>query len=358
MKMVLIAIIFSLFTQISFAQEVYQDFRGTLRAKVVEIVLEEQRNVPGTDTVTQFQTIKAEILEGEKRGDIVIVENDYLKLEKGDSFFLNYLVTIDGDELYSVSEPDRRNGLYILIGLFVASVLIFGGWQGLRSLLSLFGSLFIIVYLLLPNILKGYSPLVIAIGLSIVIVALTMYLTHGFNRRTHSAFLGTVISILITGLLATYAVSMTHLSGFSSDEVIYLNLDTKGMLDFSKLLLGAIIIGALGVLDDITITQATVVEEIKNTDVNLSRTEVYKKALRVGREHVGALVNTLALAYAGASLPLLLLFYNSPEATSMILNREIFAVEVVRTIVGSIGLILAVPLTTAISTFALVSSRE
>lgn len=149
---------------------------------------------------------------------------------------------------------------------------------------------------------------------------------------------------------------MAKLSGFGSDEAVYLNFNTHGSLDFAGLLLGGIIIGTLGVLDDIAITQTAVVRELLHTDGNLTKKDIYRKALNVGREHVGALVNTLALAYTGASLPLVLLLSQSTMPALFLINSEVFATEIIRTVVGSIGLIMTVPITTALAVLYLSKS--
>lgn len=158
-----------------------------------------------------------------------------------------------------------------------------------------------------------------------------------------------MIAVLITGLFALFAVAITSLSGFTGDESTYLNLGTGGTLDFTGLLLGAIIIGILGVLDDIAVTQAAVVSELYDSNPKMSKKEVYSRALRIGREHVGALVNTLVLAYTGASLPILLYFKLADMNFDSVVNLEIFATEIVRAIVGSIGLILTVPIVTILA---------
>ncbi|MBI2023877.1 YibE/F family protein [Candidatus Giovannonibacteria bacterium] len=344
------------FPLVSTGQELYQDTKGTFRAKVLEIISEEKTILPVTETEVLVQTLSAEILDGNKKGEIITIENDFVKLSKGDEFFVNYLVTIDGQEIYSVFEPDRRQTLWIFLVIFMVVVIFFGGFQGIRSLFSLAAGFFVIIYFLLPSILRGVSPLLAGIGFSILILAFAMYLTHGFKRRTHAAFIGTVLTIIIVGILASLAVSSAKLSGFASDEAVYLNLDTRGKLNFAELLVVAIIIGALGILDDIAITQASVIETLKNNLPDIKRRKAYLEALKVGREHVGALVNTLALAYVGASLPLLLLFYGTDQTQSwsIITNREIFATEIIRTIAGSIGLILAVPITTALAVLMLI----
>jgi len=335
------------------AQEIHQDVQGVWRARVTEVVEQERRNIPGTNTDTLYQKIEAEILEGEKKGDIVTIENDYLELKKGDAFFLFHTIDINDIERYSVRDVDRRFTLGLFVGLFIFVILAFGGKQGLRSLLSLAGSFFVILYVLVPSLLGGFPPVPTSIAIAAVILFLAIFLTHGFNRESLVAFIGTVSGVILTGVLAYFGVKFAHLSGFASDESVYLNFATRGGLDFSGLLLGGIMIGVLGVLDDIAVTQSAVVSELYSSAPNLSKSEVYKKALRVGKEHVGALVNTLALAYTGASLPLLLLFSNSESSFLSIINQEIFATEIIRTIIGSIGLILTVPITTLLAVYML-----
>jgi uncharacterized membrane protein len=336
------------------AQELIQDTVEIMKAKVVEVVSQEKKEVPGTDVQSVYQTIKAEILEGDKKGEVVTIENDYLVLEKGDKFFLRHSIDgMDGREMYSVRDVDRQGVILGFIILFAVVIIIFSGRQGVRSLISLAGSFFVILYVLVPSLLKGYPPVLTSIAIAAVILFLAIFLTHGFNRESTVAFTGTVMAVILTGVLAYLGVELASLSGFASDEAVYLNFNTRGTLDFAGLLLGGIMIGVLGVLDDIAITQAAVVSELYNSASHLSRKEIYMKAIRVGKEHVGALVNTLALAYTGASLPLLLLFSTSDSSMGSIINQEIFATEIIRTTVGSIGLILTVPITTLLAVYML-----
>lgn len=336
------------------AQELIQDKVEIVKARVVEVLSQETKNVPGTDVQSVYQTITAEVLEGDQKGKVVTIENDFLVLKEGDRFFLYHSIDgLDGRESYSVRDIDRRGVILGFIALFMAVVLIFSGKQGLRSILSLAGSFFVILYVLIPSLLQGYPPVLTSIGIAAVILFLAIFLTHGFNRESTVAFTGTVTAVILTGLLAFLGVTLARLSGFATDEAVYLNFSTRGTLDFAGLLLGGIMIGVLGVLDDIAVTQAAVVSELYNSASHLSKKDVYKKAIRVGKEHVGALVNTLALAYTGASLPLLLLFSTSESSMSSIINQEIFATEIIRTVVGSIGLILTVPITTLLAVYML-----
>lgn len=335
------------------AQEVHNDYQGTWRGEVVEVLENENREIPGIDTAYLFQTIKAEVLDGPRKGEVITIENDYLELEKGDKFYFNYLVDVNGVEQYGIIGIDRRLSLLFLVLLFVGTVVLFGGRQGLRSLSALAGSFFAIFYILLPGILKGWNPIVASVLVASGILFAAIFFTHGFNRESLVAFTGTMIAVLLTGVLAMIAVKMTSLTGFTGDESTYLNLSTKGTLDFAGLLLGAIIVGVLGVLDDIAVTQAAIVTELYGSNPDLTRREVYKKAIRIGREHVSALVNTLVLAYTGAALPLLLYFRLSDMDFGSVVNLEIFATEIVRAIVGSMGLIFTVPIVTVLAVFYL-----
>lgn len=331
------------------AQTLHNDYQGTWRGEVLEILNEEVREIPGTDTEHLYQNISVKILDGPQEGSVIEIENDYLELDKGDKFYFNYYVYLDGTEEYGVTNIDRKDSLIFLGLIFIFAVILFGRWQGVRSLLALAGSFLAIFYILIPGILNGWDPILASVLVASGILFAAIFFTHGFNRESLVAYAGTMIAVLLTGIFATFSIQITDLSGFSSEASTYLNFNTRGSIDFVALLLGAIIIGVLGVLDDIAVTQAAIVTELYTSNPEIKRMEVYKKAMRIGREHVGALVNTLILAYAGASLPLLLHAYMVSSSASMAINSELFATEIVRAIVGSIGLILAVPIVTLLA---------
>jgi len=343
------------------AQELVPDTVVTMKARVIEVTAQELREVAGTELSSTYQTITAAILDGPEEGQTVTIENDYLELAAGDTFYLMHTTSpLDGTDYYSVVERDRTPVLLGLLLLFIATVLLFGGKQGARGLVALLASFVFIGAFLLPGILHGYSPVAVSILVASLIVLIGSYVTHGFTRTTSAAVVGMIITIGLTGLLAYLAIRFTHLQGWSGDEVTYLNLNARGTIDLTGLLLGGILIGLLGVLYDAAIGQAVSVEELASAGKHLGRREIYLRALRIGREHVGALVNTLAIAYAGAALPLLLLFYQTGDLNfGLTINREIFATEIVRILVGSIGLVLAVPITTFVAVRMLVArSRD
>jgi uncharacterized membrane protein len=331
-----------------------------MRARVLSIEGTETRTIAGTSIQNEFQTIRVEILEGEQKNTVVTVENDYLNMDVGDEFYLARVYDPLRDiEYYNVNDPYRLPQLMLLAGLFVLSVLLFGGIQGIRGLLSLIGSIFFIFYLLLPGILAGYSPLLITIVVASIIIILGSYITHGFTKTTSAAVIGMIVTVIITGLLAYWSVDITRLSGFGSEEAIYLNQNADGRIDILGLLMSGIIIGLLGVLYDAAIGQSVSVEELARMAPHASRWKIFERVVRIGREHIGALINTLAIAYVGSALPLLLLFFQSQSATPIqILNTELFATEIVRILIGSIGLVLAVPITTLVSVFMLVRPQS
>jgi uncharacterized membrane protein len=262
---------------------------------------------------------------------------------------MSYFKTTDGKEIYGVKDSYRLDVIWALLGSFILLVLFLGGKQGFLSLLSLVGSFGAMFYVLFPGILAGYNPVLLSGVLAVLILFLIMYMTHGFNRMTTSAFLGCFLTIAITIGLSYVVVLYAKLSGFSDEESIYLNFNTNGSINFQGLLLGAIIIGVIGIIDDIAITQASVVAELRNLNEKLSSQDIFRKAMKIGRDHTGAVVNSLVLAYTGASLPLLLLLYTSETPVLELINMDYISTEIVRTLVGSIGLVLAVPITTFVA---------
>lgn len=333
------------------AQEVHEELKETVRAEVLEVLDTTERDIIGTDTTATVQTLQVRILEGAKKDHVVTFDNDLVLLDDGDIIYVNRLEHIDGTEYFVFKDVAREGALLTLFILFAALLLAFAGFQGMRALLSLLISLAAIVFVLVPLLLAGYSPVLTSISIAAVVLASALFFTHGVTARATLAFLGTMGAVIVTGILASVWVSAAKLTGFGSDAAIYLNFSTQGTLDFGGLLLGSIIIGVLGVLDDVAITQASVVRELKAANATLGAYELYRRALRVGRDHVGSLVNTLALAYVGVSLPLVLLYSRAGTDFVSAVNQEIMAAELVRIMVGSIGLVLAVPITTALASW-------
>ena len=328
------------------AQTLHQETKDRWSAEVLEVVDEYDREITGTTATATVQIIRATLTEGERAGEVIRFENELTTLQAGDKIFVNHMQLIDGDEYFSYADFERRPALLFLSVLFVVLLLIFSGWQGVRALLSLAASVLGIFFLLVPALLAGYDPALASVGIGGVILAFILFGTHGFTARTIIAFVGTFSAVIITCVIAWAVTVASRFSGFGSDASVYLNFATDGTLDLAGLLLGSIIIGILGVLDDVSITQASVVEQLKYANPTFHFKDLYQRAIIVGRDHIGSLVNTLALAYVGVSLPLILLYVHADSSLLTSLNQEVIAAEIVRILVGSIGLMLAVPATT------------
>lgn len=326
----------------------------TVKAQVTEIIEEGEIDLGGT--IQKYQVARVELLEGDYQG--IVMEMDYgrrqvlsnnLYLQPGD----NILVTIGSrpDGVLTVYFADfvRINSILWLTAIFAVTILAISRWKGLRSLISMALSLLIIISYIIPNILAGGDPLWVSISGSIVLLAVTLYLTYGWTLKTHAAVLSMVIVLLFTGILAGIFVIITRLTGSGDENALFLLQMLNTQINLRGLLLGGMIIGALGVLDDLVTTQASAVFELHHANPSLGFGPLFQSAMRIGQDHVAATVNTLVLAYAGASLPMLLMFSLGRGDYGTLVNFQFVAEEIVRTLVGSLGLIAAVPLTTAIA---------
>lgn len=340
---------FFLLSSVTAAQEVHQDLQEIVTAEITEVLSEKEREIVGTDTFVQVQHVEARLTSGLREGKVIIFENEIVTLQQGDVVYLNYVKTINGDEFYIFKDFKRHTQLLLLCAFFVLLLLVFAKMQGVRALFSLGLSIGAIIFILVPAILAGYNAVFVSVCVSALVLACVLFLTHGINPRSIIAFGGTMSAVVFTCLVAWISVNSMRLTGFGHDAAVSLNFATNGTLDFAGLLLGSIVIGILGMLDDVSITQASVTQELKYANSSLTPLQLYQSAIKVGKDHIGSLVNTLALAYVGISLPLVLLFANADATLGLTLNQEVVAAELVRIIVGSIGLILAVPLTTLIA---------
>jgi uncharacterized membrane protein len=269
---------------------------------------------------------------------------------KGDRVLVDHAVSLDGEDVFLVTDYVRTGPLLWLTVLFVAATIALSGRQGVRSLLGMGFSLVVIGAFIVPRILAGWNPVLVAIAGSVVMMGVSLYLVYGWNQKSHVAVVGLFITLVLTGLLAFWSVGWTRLSGFGSEEASFLHaagfrMDTQGLL------LAGIIIGTLGALDDIAVGQSSTILELSKANPSLSWQTLFVHGMTVGKDHIAAMVNTLLLAYVGASLPLLLLFTVFAEPVGITLNRELVAEEIVRTLVGSLGLLAGVPLTTALAVF-------
>lgn len=326
------------------------------KGQVTQIIKEGSRDIEQYKNFFQF--IEVKFLEGPEKGKTVTFENggslkmvEQKSLKAGDQIIV-LKVTQNDKVTYSVWDKLRLNYIYFAVIAFFALILIFAGVRGIGSILGMIISFGILIGFIVPQILAGADPLLVSIEGSLVIMFVTIYLAHGVSKRTTSAVISTFISLTLVGILAFIFVKIFHLTGLG-DENSYLLQMRAANINPQGLLLGGIIIGALGVLDDITTTQSAAVFELFKLNRKLSITDLFIKGYTIGREHIASLVNTLILAYVGVSLGLFVIFVLNPNNTPVwvILNSEMLSEEIVRSIAGSIGLILAVPITTLIASF-------
>jgi len=324
-----------------------------IEGKIVEIIEEKNVEVGGIQQV--FQKVRVRLNCADNTKKIIETDNNAMQSPKPKSFNVNDKVVllktnIAGEEYYIITDFVRRGALVWLFLLFIFLTVLVGKKQGLYSILGTGFSFLLIFKIVLPNISNGANPVLIILLSSILIIPVTFYLSHGISKKTHVAIAGTFLSLVITSILALIFVKLSKLSGFSSDEAMFLQLGGENIVNIRNLLLSGIIIGTLGILDDVTISQAAIVYQLKKINSQLSPWEIFEKSMSIGKDHISSMINTLILVYAGASFPLLLMFTNSTYTFPQVINYEIIAEEIVRTLVGSIGLVLAVPITTLLAT--------
>lgn len=350
-KVLAIILFFSLISLplLAFADETQNT---TFRAEVLKVL--DQRTVDrdnGSQAIQQNLLLLG--LDGEYRGqeitsngigdfDLVSVGN----YKVGDKVYVD---RIGEGELFFVTDYVRTGQLGWLLLIFLIAIIVIGGIKGVRSLISLVLSFAVILFVIIPLILRGVDPvLVAAFGVFLVLMAI-IYLTEGWNKKSHLAVASVFFSLLLTLLLSWIFVLWSRLSGFASEEATLLVGTVAGSINFQGLLLAGILIGSLGVLDDIVVGQIEAVAQIKEINPDLPTSKTFFSAYKIGNTHLGAIINTLFLAYAGVSLPLLVMFYlGSGQGLDFwqIINNDAIATEIVRTLVGAIGLVFSMPVAT------------
>lgn len=302
--------------------------------------------------------LDVEVLEGDAAGTVLALD---LPAEGYPEFRVGDVVELAASDLpgqgitWFVTDIRRLGSLGWLALVFVAGVLLVGRWRGLRSLVGLGLSLWVVIGFMLPAILSGSSPPVVALVGGTAILLLTLYLSHGVNAMTTAAAVGTLGALVLTVVIALVAIDGTRITGFASEDAVSARF-ALGELDLRGLVLAGLIVAALGVLDDVTVSQASTVFTVHDADPSQTFGQLVGRGMRVGRDHIASVVNTLFLAYAGASLGLMVLFSTSGLPLRELVNTELVAVELVKTMVGSLGLLAAVPLTTVIAAASVVGT--
>lgn len=351
--------------------------RQTEQGKVVSVEYVDCKDVnaaqvpPTGDTTTpqgreavnaqQGQCAKAtiEVTTGGDKGRtfVEIVQPDAPRqLSEGQGVVVAYAPDAPRDLQYSVTDVNRKLPMVLLAGIFALAVVLVGRLRGLMALIALSVSFLVLTFFILPAILQGSNPLVVAVVGSSAIMLIALYMCHGLSARTSVAVLGTLISLLLIGLLGSLFIGWASLTGNTDDNTGLIH-GLYPDIDMSGLLLAGVIIGSLGVLDDVTVTQTSAVWELHQADPRMGPRALYRAGIRIGRDHIASVVNTLVLAYAGAALPLLLLFSIAQSSVGTVANSELVAEEIVRTLVGSIGLVASVPVTTALAALVVSADR-
>ena len=286
-----------------------------------------------------------------------IVQPDQSRqLHRGEKVIVAYEPSAPENLQYSVTDANRRLPLSLLAGLFAVVVVVVGRMRGIMALIALAISFLILNFFILPAILQGSNPLIVAVVGSSAIMLIALYLCHGLSARTSVAVVGTLLSLLLIGILGSVFIDWAFLTGNTDDSTGLIH-GLYPAIDMSGLLLAGVIIGSLGVLDDVTVTQTSAVWELHEANPTMGWRGLYRAGIRIGRDHIASVVNTLVLAYAGAALPLLLLFSIAQSSVGTVANSELVAEEIVRTLVGSIGLVAAVPVTTALAALVVAADR-
>jgi uncharacterized membrane protein len=292
-----------------------------------------------------------EVLDGEGKGDFqqIQLSPDIVAagIAKGDVFVLTRDPGAEGGPAYAFSDYARGTPIVALAIAFAVVVAVVARWRGLASLLGLAFAFFMLFRFILPGLLADESPTLVSLVGTSAIMFVVLYLAHGFSARTTTALVGTLSGLTLVAVLGSIAVSAARLTGLTSEETVTL-LNYDPTLNFSGLVLAGVVVAGLGVLNDVTITQASAVWQLREVSPELTWRELYRRGMFVGRDHIASTVYTIVFAYAGAALPLLLIFdlYTRPVTVSLFSSAV--AEEVIRTLVGAIALVLAVPLTTVI----------
>lgn len=349
-NIILASLFLILFSSVTYAQQSNKDTQY-LKGKVIEIL--EEKELQFEEQKQKYQKLKIELIGKTETLEVengVLPSTQVIEYRVGDRVEISVDKDFEGKNVYYILGYVRTTPLLLLTVIFLLLAVIVGRKKSIFSVFAMILSFFIMTNFILPRIQAGGNPVLIAIIGCVFMIPVTFYLSHSFERKTTIAVLGTFISLIITGVISYLFVEYAHLTGAETEEAMILQSMTGSKYNLQGILLAGIIIGTLGVMDDITVSQTSIVFQLKDLKKDISNGELFSRSLQVGRDHIASMINTLVLVYAGASLPLLLIFANNPRPFGDILNIEIISTEIVRTLVGSIGLVLAVPITTYLAT--------
>ncbi|OPL15078.1 MAG: hypothetical protein AVO34_00795 [Firmicutes bacterium ML8_F2] len=347
----------------------YEEYEGYLEEEFMEeehfyraqiLKIEETETQENEYYSMVEQKVSVVLTGGPCRGEIITITNTYFAgdpvydflLEEGQEVIVVAFGEEGNFEEAYVQDIARDRGVYYLIGIFVLALLVVGRMQGLKTVITLGATIFLVVQYMLPLLLQGYNPILLAIGVAILAITFTLFIIGGLNLKSLVAILGTVAGVIVAGLMAYWAGSMARLTGFGTNEAQMLYF-LDNTIDFRGLLFAGIIIGSLGAITDIGMSIASAAAEIRQANPEIRFLELFRASLNVGRDVMGTMANTLVLAYVGSAIPMLLLVMGYEIAWLKIINMDMIATEFVRGTAGSIGLVAAVPVTAVLAGYFL-----
>jgi uncharacterized membrane protein len=315
--------------------------------------------LPGPDEVfTLEQTVQLRITTGKYKGQtfeaINVLTGNYLyeiPVHEGEAVLVHMEEYVDtGEVLVYVADYARDTYIYLLGGLFLLVLLVVGRMQGLKTILTLLFTMTMVYKVLLPALLKGYSPIFITVLVAAVINLVTFLVVTGFKRKSVAAIIGATLGVIVAGLLAYIVGSKVRLTGLSSEEAGMLMYIPQGtVFNFRELMFSGILLGALGAVMDVAMSISSSIDEIHKLNPALSRVKLFGSGMSVGKDIMGTMSNTLILAYTGSSIPLLLTFMAYDAPLVRMINLDLIATEIVRSLAGTIGLVLTIPITAFIA---------
>lgn len=327
----------------------------TVRAEVLNIQEEGYTTVGKQEQI--YQIVEIEIMEGEFKhsrmflefGKNQVMPEEYI-LKPGNEILVTVGISpLDNTTRALFIDFMRGKALVWIFLLFAIIIFIIGSWTGLRSLLGIVVGMGAIILFIIPQIANGANPVVTSIIGSAVFLTVSLYLVYGWRAMTHSAVISMMLSLILTGGISIFVVKLARLTGFGNENMMFLIQQSENPIDMRGILLAGIIIGSLGVLDDLVVGQSSAVFQLSEANADLNFQDLFQRAMTIGRDHAAASVNTLVLAYAGESLPMLLLFHVTNVNLGMAVNVSFIAEEIVRALAGTIGLFLSIPISTAMA---------
>lgn len=331
------------------AQENNLSNEEILEAEITNAEKPQKKYINGREQI--YQVLNLKITKGSLENEIIQIDTaQYLTVsqisyETGDQVLVR-LTSFQGENHFQIIDFIRSDSIIGLFLIFFILAVFIAKKKAVTSVLGMAISFIVIFFFILPQINQGANPILISALASLILIPITFYLSHGFNQKTTIAVISTFISLFITSILSYIFVKKIKLTGFSTEEASFLFSQKTGAINMQNLLIAGIIIGLLGILDDITIAQSALVEKLKKNNPKLNFTSLFQKSMDVGKDHIASMINTLILVYTGSALPLFLLFINSDKNFSQVLNYEQIATEITIMLLGSIGVVIAVPITT------------